>query len=121
MQSTPKTGETFWLWFTKIISGAIVLFVLGTHLIVNHFLAPKGLLTHAEVVAYFQNPLVVFMEAVFLLLLVLHSLLGLRGILLDLRPTEKSRRVIDIIIILFGVFVSLYGLWLLNAVRTMSS
>ncbi len=121
MQSTPKTGETFWLWFTKIISGAFILFILAVHLTVNHFLAPEGLLTHTEVVAYFQNPLVVFMEAIFLFLLVLHSLLGLRSILLDLRPAEKSRRVIDIIIILFGVFVSLYGLWLLNAVRTMGS
>ncbi len=121
MQFTRKAGETFWLWFTKIISGAIIVFILGIHLVVNHFLAPEGLLTHAEVVAYFQNPLVVSMEALFLLLLVLHSLLGLRGILLDLRPTEKSRRVIDIMLILFGVFASLYGLWLLNTVRTMGS
>ncbi len=120
MQSTPKSGENFWLWFLKIASGVLILFILAIHLTVNHFLAPNGLLSHREVVAYFQNPLVVFMEGLFLFLLVVHSLLGLRGIILDLNPAEGTRRFLDIIFILLGIIVSIYGWWLLIAVRSLT-
>ncbi len=120
MQSTPKPGETFWLWFLKIVSGVLILFVLGVHLTVNHFLAPEGLLSRAEVIAYFQNPLVILMEGAFLLLVVAHSLLGLRSILLDMNPSEGVRRALDFILLLFGLGVSMYGLWLLNAVRSLA-
>ncbi len=120
MQSTPKSGENFWLWFLKIASGILILFILAIHLTVNHFAAPNGLLSHREVVAYFQNPLVLFMEGLFLLLLVVHSLLGLRGIILDLNPPESTRRLIDIIFLIVGIIVSLYGWWLLATVRTLT-
>jgi len=119
MQSTPKPGETFWLWFLKILSGVLIFVILGVHLVVNHFTAPEGLLTYADVVAYFQNPLVVLMEALFLLLLVTHSLLGLRSILLDLAPAPALLRAADILLGLFGLAASAYGLWLLLTVRAL--
>ena len=118
MQSPPKSGENFWLWFLKIASGVPILFILAIHLRVNHFLAPAGLLSHREVVAYFQNPRVVFMEGLFLFLLVVHSLLGLRGILLDLNPSERARRILDVVFLLAGILVILYGRHLLIAVRS---
>ncbi len=120
MQSTPKPGENFRLWFLKIASGVLILFILAIHLTVNHFLAPGGLLSHREVVAYFQNPLVVLMEGLFLFLLVVHSLLGLRGIILDLNPSEGARRFLDILFTLIGIVVSIYGWWLLITVRSLA-
>ena len=51
----PKPGENTWLWLLKIASGVFIFALLVIHLVVNHFIAPEGLLTYADVVRYFQN------------------------------------------------------------------
>ncbi len=119
-KSSPKPGENTWLWLLKIASGVLIFALLIIHLIVNHFVAPEGLLTYADVVAYFQNPLVVVMEGVFLVFVVLHSLLGSRSILLDLNPSPGVLRAIDWFLSLFGLAAIVYGLWLLLTVANQS-
>ena len=119
-KSSPKPGENTWLWLLKIASGVLIFALLIIHLIVNHFVAPEGLLTYADVVAYFQNPLVVVMEGVFLVFVVLHSLLGSRSILLDLDPSPGVLRAIDWFLSLFGLAAIVYGLWLLLTVANQS-
>lgn len=114
--SSPKPGETAWLWLLKILSGVLIVVVLGIHFVVNHYLAPEGLLDYAGVVAYYQNLFVPIMEGAFLVLVVVHSLLGVRGIVLDLNPTSRVLRIFDISITLFGCAAIVYGLWLLSVV-----
>ncbi len=114
--STSKPTENAWLWLLKILSGVLIIVILILHLIVNHFTAPEGLLSHAEVVAYYQNPLIPIMEGFFLVFVVIHSLLGLRSILLDLRPSPPLLRIADGFLSIFGVGFIIYGLWLLMAV-----
>ena len=115
-KSAPKTGENVWLWLLKILTGLAIVVLLAVHLIVNHLVAEGGLLSHAEVVAYYTNPWIVFMEAVFLLVVVSHSLVGLRSIILDLKPSRALLRLIDVAFLIIGVSSSIYGLWLLQAV-----
>lgn len=117
---TPKPGENTWLWLLKITSGVFIFALLVIHLIVNHFVAPEGLLTYADVVRYFQNPAVLVMEATFLVLVVVHSLVGLRGVLLDLRPGSTALRWLDRSLLLLGAVAILYGLWLLLTVASQS-
>lgn len=112
----PKPGETVWLWLLKIISGLLVFVLLAVHFIVNHYLAPNGLLGFQEVVEYYQNPLVPIMEGVFLVLLISHSLIGMRGIFLDMNLKRNAYRVLDIILWMLGIMASVYGIWLLFAV-----
>ena len=110
--STPRSGENTWLWLIKIITGPLLLILLGIHLVVNHFVSETGLLTYADVVAYYQNPIIPIMEICFLIAVVTHSLSGLRGIILDLKPSRNVLRVIDVILVIFGVSVVIYGTWL---------
>lgn len=116
MTSTLKPTENAWLWLLKIASGVLILVILIIHLIVNHFTAPNGLLSYAEVVAYYQNPLIPIMEAFFLVFVVVHSLLGLRSILLDLKPTRALASMMDSVLTIFGVLAIGYGIFLLLAV-----
>ncbi|WP_322509973.1 hypothetical protein [Anaerolinea sp.] len=112
--SAPKPGEGALLWAVKIFSGVLILLILILHFLVNHYWAPNGLLSHAEVVAYYQNyPIVPIMEGFFLIFVVAHSLLGVRSILLDLRPSPRVLRGVDGVLILIGVTASVYGIWLL--------
>jgi succinate dehydrogenase / fumarate reductase membrane anchor subunit len=110
--SAPRSGENTWLWLLKIVTGPVLLILLGIHLVVNHFLGETGLLTYADVVAYYQNPIIPIMEICFLIAVVTHSLTGLRGIILDLKPSRNILKVIDVILVIFGISAIVYGTWL---------
>ena len=114
--STPKDGENTWLWLIKIISGLTLIIILFIHLYVNHLLAPEGLLDFNGVIAYFQNPIVPIMEGTFLIFVVVHSLLGLRAIILDLNPSRKAMVVWNSLLTVFGLSAIVYGIWLLTSI-----
>ncbi len=111
-QYGPKTGESTWLWFAKIVTGLLVIVILIIHLIVNHFTAQNGLLTYADIVKYYQNPVIPIMEIAFLVFVVSHALIGLRGIILDLKPTRAVIGAINWLFSAVGVVAIVYGIWL---------
>ena len=75
-----RLRENAWLWLAKLASGVLIFAILVVHLVVNHFVAPNGLLSYADILAYYANPLIPLMEGVFLVFVVSHALLGLRGL-----------------------------------------
>ncbi len=115
--SAPRSGENTWLWLVKILTGPLLLILLGIHLTVNHFIGTShGLLTYADVVAYYRNPIIPIMEILFLAAVVTHSLSGLRGILLDLKPSRTILNILDVILVVFGISVVIYGVWLITVI-----
>ena len=114
--SVPKNREGAWLWLFKIVAGLVIVILLGVHFLVNHLIAPEGLLTYQEVVQYYTNPIVPIMEGVFLVFVVSHALLGLRSILLDLNPSEKLLKIMNVILVIVGVVSITYGIWLLTVI-----
>ena len=110
--SAPKSGENAWLWLVKIVTGPLLIIFILIHFIVNHFAAEGGLLTYADVIAYYQNPLIPAMEILFLATVVTHSLIGLRGIILDLKPSRNTLKAIDWILVIVGISAVSYGTWL---------
>lgn len=108
-----RASERSWLWLAKIASGVVIFALLMVHLVVNHLVASGGLLTYADVLAYYANPLIPLMEGLFLLFVISHALLGLRGIILDLAPAPRLLRAADTLLTLAGVGAFGYGLWLL--------
>ena len=116
LKSSPKSGENVWLWLIKLLSGIGILVILIVHLLVNHLIPEEALLTHADVVEYYTNPWIVLMEAVFLIFVISHSLIGLRSIVLDLQPSRTVLRVVDWSFYIVGLVATVYGVWLLRAV-----
>lgn len=123
IQSTsgPKTGETFWLWFLKIITGLFIILLLLIHFVVNHFVAEGGLLTYADVVAYYRIPIIPIMEIAFLIIVVSHALIGLRSIILDLRPSRQTLTAINWLFVVIGIVSVVYGIWLIQVIVTRGS
>lgn len=108
-----RPQETVWAWLIKIATGPLLLVLIFVHLIVNHFVGSQGgLMTYADVVAYFSSPWVVTMEILFLICAVTHSLLGLRSVLLDLHPGAKVLQTLNLLFGLAGVGFIVYGIWL---------
>jgi succinate dehydrogenase hydrophobic anchor subunit len=114
----PKSNEGGWLWFIKAITGLLVIVILFIHLIVNHFVAPNGLLTYADVVKYYQNPIIPIMEIGLVAFAVSHSLIGLRGIILDLKPTQAFINFINWLFSIVGVGAVIYGIWLIFTIAS---
>jgi succinate dehydrogenase hydrophobic anchor subunit len=110
--SQPKHNEGVWLWLVKIIAGLLVIVVLGIHFVINHAVAPGGLLTYQDVIQYYKTPIVPIMEIFFLIVVIAHSLLGLRSIILDLNPIQAVRRAVDAGLVLLGAGGIVYGAWL---------
>lgn len=108
--SGPKSGENFWLWLFKITTGPLIIILLGIHLVVNHLIAEGGLFQWIDVVNYYQISIVPAMEIVFLILVVAHSLLGLRSVILDLKPARSVLKFLDILFVAIGCVSIVYGI-----------
>jgi succinate dehydrogenase / fumarate reductase membrane anchor subunit len=112
--SAPRPGETTWIWLIKIATGPLLVLVLILHFTVNHYLGSmsSGLMTYADVIKYFQNPIIPAIEILFLITVVTHCLVGLRGIILDMNPSRPVLRAVTWLLSLLGVSSVIYGIWL---------
>jgi len=113
--------ENIWIWGVKIITGLFIVVLLGIHFAVNHLLAPDGLLSYADILAYYQKPVVPIMEIFLLGFVVVHALIGLRSILLDLHLPEKIARYLDVFFVTIGTIMIVYGTWLVIKVVQLGS
>ena len=86
--------------------------LLGSHWLAQHYLAANGLRTYAEVVEFLRNPAAFAIETAFLIFVTPHALLGLRAILLDLGPRPALVRIFDRILWGLGLLTIAYGLQL---------
>lgn len=107
-----RNSETGWIWAVKQVSGVLVFVLIIVHLIANHLVVENGLMSYKDVVAYLSNPWIAMMESIFLLVVVSHSLLGLRSVILDFNPAGKVMKFMDPAFILIGILASVYGIWL---------
>lgn len=107
------TGREGKLWLAQVISGLLLLFLLGFHMIAQHFVARGGLRTYQEVVAYLSSPVIWLLEALFLLVVVFHAVLGVRAVVLDLNPSPRALRRVERVLIALGILAVAYGFWLL--------
>ena len=119
-KSVLKPDEGTGLWLVKVVLGIFIIVLLTVHLIVNHYVGEGALLTWQNVVDYFSNPWIVFMEITFLIVVVSHSLIGMRSIFLDLNPTRGSMKIIDWLLIILGAISIIYGVWLALKIASFS-
>jgi succinate dehydrogenase membrane anchor subunit len=101
-----------WLWLFQVVSGMALTLMLGTHWIVQHYLASDGLRSYAEVVTFLKQPIVLTLEIAFLIVVTGHALIGVRAILVDLGPRPGLQRSIDIAFWFVGILTVAYGVQL---------
>ena len=97
------------VWLVQAASGIILILLLILHLVANHFVVPGGLQNFQDVVNYLSNPLVFVLEAAFLMVVVVHALLGVRAILLDRGMTPAAIARLDTRLWIAGILAVVYG------------
>jgi succinate dehydrogenase hydrophobic anchor subunit len=107
-------------WLVQAGFGIALVVLLAIHLIVNHWAAPQGLLTYADVLRYYDVPGIAWMEIIFLVVVTCHCLLGIHGILLDLNLRPGPTRSFTLLLIVAGGLVIMYGIWIVRTVALLS-
>jgi succinate dehydrogenase / fumarate reductase membrane anchor subunit len=108
------------LWLLQWLTGGLLILVLALHMIAQHFVVDGGLRDFAQVLAYVSNPLIFAIELVFLVVVTLHAVLGLRAIIIDLNPSEGVLRAANWILALLGAGAVVYGVWLALILQSMA-
>lgn len=112
-----RTATAGALWLVQAFSGLLLLGLLALHMVAHHFVVEGGLRTFDDVLAYVGNPVIFGLEIVFLVIVTLHAMLGLRAIALDLALRPGTQRVVDGALALVGAAALIYGIWLALALQ----
>jgi len=107
-------------WGLTTISGLALLVLVTIHMVANHFVIESvgGLRSYHQVLEYISNPLIFVLEAIFLVVVTVHAMLGLRGVLLDLDPGPAARRWIDRGLVVLGILTVAYGATLIGVLAS---
>lgn len=102
-----------WLWLLQRISAAVLLFGLLTHLIATHILS-IGELSYDNIAERLQSGFFITVDILLLAASIFHALNGTRMVLLDYFFKELTRRrILDLVLLVFGLTAFVYGLWAL--------
>jgi succinate dehydrogenase / fumarate reductase, cytochrome b subunit len=100
-------------WILQVVSGVLLVLLLGVHIVMQHFVASGGLRDYAQVVSYLSNPVVVAVESLFVVVLIWHAMLGLRAVLLDFGFGRRGQALITWGVAGLGAVTAGYGFWLI--------
>jgi succinate dehydrogenase hydrophobic anchor subunit len=112
-EKTRQSGTAGTLWLVQAISGLLLVLLLVLHMIAHHFVVEGGLRTFDDVVAYISNPAIFTIEIVFLFVVTIHALLGVRAIVMDLGPSKGREQIVNWVLAVAGIVTVVYGVWLL--------
>ena len=111
-EAQPDRGGSL-AWIFQVISGVLLVFLLGAHIVMQHFVAKGGLRNYAQVMSYLSNPAVLAVESLFVIVLIWHAMLGLRSVLLDFGFGARGQALITRGVIALGAVTAAYSFWLI--------
>ena len=90
------------------------------HMVAHHFVVERmgGLRTYQDVLDYVANPVMFVIECVFLVVVTIHSMLGLRSVLFDFGLSVRTKHLIDRGLVVLGVLTVAYGFLLIGVLAS---
>jgi len=103
-------------WLSTAFTGMALLVLVTVHMVAHHFVVREigGLRTYEQVLEYIGNPVIFVIEAVFLIVVTWHAMLGLRAVALDLDLSPRLARLVRPGVVVLGVVTVAYGLVLIG-------
>ncbi|MGH2539003.1 MAG: succinate dehydrogenase, hydrophobic membrane anchor protein [Actinomycetota bacterium] len=107
-----------WRW--TAITGISLLVLITIHMVAHHFVVEEigGLRTYQHVLDYINTPVIFVIEAVFLVVVTVHAMLGLRSVLLDFGLSDRMRRLLERGLVVLGVATVVYGFVLIGVLAS---
>ncbi len=100
----------------QVVSGVALLFLLGLHMVAQHFIVPTGLRFYDDVIEWLRNPVMIVVEVAFLVVVTYHALVGVRAILFDFGFSERTEGRITLLLWVVGIVTVVYGVALFAAI-----
>jgi succinate dehydrogenase hydrophobic anchor subunit len=110
----------FRTWRWTAATGIALLVLVTIHMVAHHFVVEEigGLRSYDDVIAYISNPVIFVIEGIFLVVVTIHAMLGLRSVLFDLGLGASRRRLVDRGLLGLGVLTIAYGLVLIGVLAS---
>jgi len=107
-----------WRWTAW--SGVALLVLVTVHMVAHHFVVERvgGLRTYHQVLEYIGNPWIFTIEAIFLVVVTIHAMLGLRSVVLDLGLSAPMKRWLERGLVVLGVLTVAYGFILIGVLAS---
>ena len=108
------------IWRATAMSGVGVLVLVTVHMIAHHFVVDEigGLRTYGQVLDYIANPVILAIECLFLVVVTIHAMLGLRSVLFDLGLSDRAKRLASRGLTALGVLTIAYGFALIGVLAS---
>ena len=100
------------LWLVQAFTGLLLVLLLLLHMVAHHFVVEGGLRNFEQVVDYVSNPAIFTITIIFLVVVTIHAMLGVRAILMDIGLGRGAQRAVNWLLALAGVATIVYGVWL---------
>ena len=112
---TERRGRETLVWRATASTGVALVALVVVHMVAHHFVVQGtgGLRSYRQVLEYVANPVIFAIELLFLVVVTVHAMLGLRSVLFDLATGERARAWISRGLMLLGVVTVAYGVLLI--------
>lgn len=107
-----KSSPAGALWLIQAFSGVLLVLLLLLHMVAHHFVVEGGLRNFQQVIEYVSNPAIFVITIIFLVVVTVHAMLGLRAIIMDLNLSQGTQRMIDWVLVVVSLVAIGYGIWL---------
>lgn len=108
----PSQDKSGAFWLVQAFTGVLLVPLLALHMIAHHFVVEGGLREFQDVIDYISNPTIFTISIIFLIVVTIHAILGIRAVFTDLRPSPATRKLVDRLLVLAIIVIIGYGLWL---------
>jgi succinate dehydrogenase hydrophobic anchor subunit len=107
-------------WRATAYSGVALLVLVTIHMVAHHLVVEGigGLRTYAQVLDYIASPVMFVVEALFLVVITTHAMLGLRSVLFDFGLSTGAKRVVTRGSVILGIVTVLYGMTLISVLAS---
>jgi succinate dehydrogenase hydrophobic anchor subunit len=118
--SRPQPSKRSMSWRWTAYSGVALLVLVTIHMVAHHFVVDEigGLRTSQHVLDYIATPVIFVIEGVFLVVVTVHAMLGLRSVLMDFGLADRWRRSLDRGLVALGVLTVAYGFVLIGVLAS---
>ena len=108
---TERRDRQTLVWRATASTGVALVVLITVHMVAHHFVVQGtgGLRSYRQVLEYVANPVIFTIELLFLVVVTIHAMLGLRSVLFDLATGEQARAWISRALVVLGVVTVAYG------------
>ena len=112
-QVTPKP-QGVWAWILQRITAVLLVFFLGAHLTVLHYVPENMNINFLGVAARFKSVLYVIIDSGLLAVALYHALNGVRNVLFDFVGDAGKRRALNVVFVIVGLAYLIWGAYALT-------